>query len=301
MILLSRCQSEQIEEKLSLNSRLKAALGEIISNSAEQTSMQDVQSVCIEKYNGYGEAFEITNRYIKGYRNFKIPRISDCATVSVSDSVFPKTIIIDYGAGCEDFRHHSITGKIVINITDTIIKAGAVKTIEFQNVYIDSMKVDLSATIKNLGLNAENKWVLLKSSTQKITTADGDIILKVSNDTIIWENGFETTNKNDDVYYKTGNSTITINDTISYSKKIISPLLYDSCRNITKGIVEIFKNNKNVIIDYGDGTCDNIATVTADGVTEEIELNMKNGKGPMYKENGNFKKHIERKGKRGNR
>ena len=70
-------------------------------------------------------------------------------------------------------------------------------------------------------------------------------------------------------------------------------MAYDNtCGYIKSGTVKLFKDNSNVIIDYGDGTCDNVATVTTDGVTEEISLNSHD-----FKEGGDFDKHQKGHGK----
>ncbi|MCG2459304.1 hypothetical protein K8352_00925 [Flavobacteriaceae bacterium F89] len=46
-----------------------------------------------------------------------------------------------------------------------------------------------------------------------------------------------------------------------------------TCADINKGILEISKNGLNVSVNYGDGTCDDMATlVYPDGTTEEFTL-----------------------------
>ena len=58
-----------------------------------------------------------------------------------------------------------------------------------------------------------------------------------------------------------------------FSRKITKPLLYDnSCDFIKSGTIVLTKNNNTIITDYGDGTCDSVATVTTNGTTETIDL-----------------------------
>jgi len=57
-------------------------------------------------------------------------------------------------------------------------------------------------------------------------------------------------------------------------KLITNPITkLEDCKYIVSGTVE-YKQGDDVIgiIDYGDGTCDNIATKTIDGVTTEFSL-----------------------------
>jgi hypothetical protein len=41
---------------------------------------------------------------------------------------------------------------------------------------------------------------------------------------------------------------------------------------LTQGIISITTDLHAITIDYGDGTCDNEATVTVDGVSNTIQL-----------------------------
>jgi len=65
-----------------------------------------------------------------------------------------------------------------------------------------------------------------------------------------------------------------------FEKVIINPLVkIEGCDFIVEGTIEFQKDGEViVIIDFGDGECDNIATKTVDGVTTEFELDKKDGK-----------------------
>jgi hypothetical protein len=53
----------------------------------------------------------------------------------------------------------------------------------------------------------------------------------------------------------------------------VEPLLKKmSCRWIVSGTIEMQAGENLVILDYGDGECDNIATITVNGETTEITL-----------------------------
>ncbi|TXN35720.1 hypothetical protein FVB32_14195 [Flagellimonas hymeniacidonis] len=46
-----------------------------------------------------------------------------------------------------------------------------------------------------------------------------------------------------------------------------------SCEHLTTGIMNVEKNGFSIIVDFGDGTCDNLATITLpNGNTEEVTL-----------------------------
>ncbi len=182
-------------------------------------------------------------------------------------------------------------GKIIIDISDTMLLAGSTKIIKTQDFYVNSLKIDIEGTIKNLGKNDQGHWVIISSARQTMTKTNGDNIIENYTDTIEWINGFETPEKSDNVYYKSGSGSISMNDTVVFSRVITKPLLRDSCEFISSGIVEITRNNNKVTINYGNGTCDNIATVTTDSTTEDINLFS-----PRFKEGGRFDKRCHRSG-----
>jgi hypothetical protein len=289
MLGLYSCEkTDSLDGTVTLEDNLKAAVSDVISTKMDVVSTQDIQSSSVDTYKGLNGAILDNTLKSGGLMHFKIPHLSKCATVTVSDSVYPKEIIIDYGTECSDGHHHSISGKIIINISDSLTKAGAIKTVLYQDVYIDSMKIEYNASYKNLGKNAEGNWVIESSSDQIVTLADGTVISNHDNETTTWLDGYGTTAKEDDKFYKSGSGTININDSLTYSRKITTPLLYDrSCDYILSGVVELYTKGNTVVIDYGNGTCDNVATVTTNGTTEEISLDSHE-----FGQYGLFRKHC---------
>jgi hypothetical protein len=293
--ILSCQKTDQTEQSSAVNleSTLKAAVSEITGNEVIETGTQDIHGICMEGYDGLGQGIRLNDgmmQGIGGQMKFKMPLMSECATISVSDASFPKEITIDYGTGCSDRHQHSIRGKIIINLSDSLINPGAIKTVFSEDLYIDSVKVELNSSHINFGKNASGNWLIYNTTNQVLTLEDGTIVKQVGRDTIEWLGGFETVDKSDDVFKKTGSGSTTIDDSLVYSRAITSPLLYDrSCEFIKSGIVELYKNGSSVIIDYGDGTCDSKATVTTDGTSEEINLHSKG-----FKEHGKFAKHCQK-------
>ncbi len=69
-----------------------------------------------------------------------------------------------------------------------------------------------------------------------------------------------------------------------YEKVIVNPIIkLDNCKFIVAGTIEFRKNGEVIAtVDFGDGTCDNLATKTIDGKTYEFKLDSK-GKDDKYK------------------
>ena len=82
-------------------------------------------------------------------------------------------------------------------------------------------------------------------------------------------------------------------------EKVVTKKLTRSkdCINITQGTIEYRQDGETVVvIDYGDGTCDNIANKTIDGKSSEIKLDRKKRKRKGKGKGGKgWKKKLEKK------
>jgi len=271
-----------------ITNNLMAAVTDVASVQAGSECIGDIQSVSLMKFK-HGRGMVGGMMSFPGMNmKFVDPRVSECATITVSDSTYPQTITIDYGTGCSGEHRHVKSGKIIIEISDTLVIAGSLKTIRTENFKIDSMQVDLVASIENLGKNSEGNWIIASNYKQSMTNASGNKISEIYSDTTTWKSGFETIDKSDDVFYKTGSGVKTVNDTIKFSHVITKPLLFDkSCEFIKSGVINITRNTDNIVIDYGDGTCDSSASITTNGTTESIDLSTQ-----RFKEGGRFGKQC---------
>jgi len=201
------------------------------------------------------------------------PNFPECAEVTVEGETFPKTITVVYGDECISRRGITKTGTMLITISDTITNAGATYSIEYIDMLIAGKPVEKLATFTNEGINDAGNWVVSSESVTSITRRDTVVITREFNQSREWLSGFGTPEIRDDIFLKSGGGTISINGEVKYERDIIETLLIDrTCQFILSGIIEITRNDESMQINFGDGECDNIAVVTKDGVSEEIEL-----------------------------
>jgi hypothetical protein len=277
------CQKSDRFSKGSLETDLYTSVAEIVGTQISTFTGSVEHSLSLEKYDGHSSAFVMSGTSLgdfkipgwglpgTGHLKFGVPHVDSCATVTVSSITFPREIVVEYLGGCSTHKHDR-KGKVIIVLSDTITNEGAIQTINYEDFYIDSIKVQLTATLKNLGKNSSGNWVIEKSFKQ-IITKNGEICERENDEIQEWLAGFETIDRSDNKYLLTGSGSVVINDTATYSKTITTPLLIDaSCEFITSGVIKLDRDGSLVTIDYGDGTCDNKAIVTADGTTEEIDL-----------------------------
>ena len=233
--------------------------------------------------NSVDNAVIIVDGWIWG-GGLKSATVSDtCPSITVDhpDSTYwPKVITIDYGdTECEGFYGQTRKGKIIITIDHRYRVPGSVKTVTLDNYYINGIHVEGTKTVTNDGRNASgNLTFTVELVGGKITTPNGIVITRDFSRTREWVGGESTWwNFWDDVYFITGSANGINFKGESYTRTILTALEWAaSCRFIKSGSIEIIVGDKSpLVIDYGDGECDNKATVTRDGETREILLKLR--------------------------
>ena len=213
-----------------------------------------------------------------------------CATVSVDSDEFPKTVTINYSEGCTGRMGLEKKGIVTIEMSDTIINPGAVYTVTFTNLTMGHREISKTATFINEGLNENDRWVISFESFSTTTFEKQGEEFTIERDFSgerEWLTGFDTPEVRDDQLLVTCSGSITVNGDLKFSKNTVEPLKIDrTCKWPLSGIVEITRAEEIMSINYGAGECDNIALVTKDDESEEIELN-----------SGQFRKEFQRKHK----
>ena len=195
--------------------------------------------------------------------------ILSCATITVTPlNGFPKTIVIDFGTGCTS--PNGIIRKGIINVTlsDSLRKTGSVAVLTFSNYYVSGYKKEGTITWTNTSPAGGKSWNR-KVENGKITAPNGNYWLHSGIMDIVQTAGVATPQDLlDDVYSITGNRTVTNAAGKTRTATVLNALQKKTiCANIDKGTVKIQGPNHYAIIDFGDGTCDNLATLSIDGRT----------------------------------
>ncbi|MEP7238029.1 MAG: hypothetical protein ABI685_09195 [Ferruginibacter sp.] len=191
--------------------------------------------------------------------------IIPCATVTITPATgFPKTIVIDFGTSCT-FNGITRSGKINIVLTDSVRKAGSMATMTFTNYYVNLYKVEGTITWTNTSTASVRSWTRV-TQNGKITAPDGRYWLHDGTRYVVQTGGVSTATIIDDVFSITGNHTVTNSSGASRTGTVLEALQKKTaCDNIDKGKLKIQGPNHYAIIDFGDGTCDNLATISIDG------------------------------------
>jgi len=201
-----------------------------------------------------------------------------CPTVTLthpSDGVWPKTITIDYGTGCTGFYDNTRSGRIIILVTGPRLETGSKKTVTFDNYFFNGIKVEGTKEFENTGYNESQHLVFsVKLTGGKLILPDETVIERSFQHQKEWIAGLLTRNIWDDECLITGTASgVNING-VAYTSNIMTALHWKRvCRFIVSGVVKIEREDKApVVVDYGTGECDAVATIAVGGEIREILL-----------------------------
>ena len=200
--------------------------------------------------------------------------ILSCATVTVTPLVgFPKNIAIDFGAGCTSPNGITRSGKINIVLSDSVRTPGSTAVMTFTNYYVSGFKKEGTITWTNTSTPGTRSWQR-KVENGRITAPDGRYWLHSGIRNVVQTAGVSTPNNLlDDVFSITGDHTVTNSAGKTRTITTLTPLQKKViCDNIDKGSIKVQGANHYAVIDFGDGTCDKLATISIDGHTPRVIL-----------------------------
>jgi hypothetical protein len=209
-----------------------------------------------------------------------LKELSGCPTITIDNlSSYPITITIDFGTACtcQDGRIRS--GIILAVLSAPYPDSASVLTITLQNYHEIINGTDYAVTgtetVTNLGLNTVGNHVYDVQVTNAIISSINGTISWTSHRQNEWIEGDNTLlNIWDDVYLVTGSADGTNQNGETFEINITTALRVEaSCAYIVSGTLEILTDaNPPIVVDYGNGTCDNIATATCYGYTATIYM-----------------------------
>ncbi len=243
-----------------------------LDNSIAQSGFNDIHNVVLQESADNGFA-----GFTSGTGSEYGKMADGCATVTFSAPMgtYPNTMTIDFGTGCIGYYGIERSGKIIASFTGPYREAGTVVTITTEGYHVNGNLVEGIKTITNNGENADGNIVFSITVTDgKVTLADGNTIEWNASREREWIEGDETAIISDDVYLISGASAGINRDDIVFTETITSDLRVElDCRYIVSGMREIAPDGLETrVVDYGDGACDNLISVTIAGTTYEIEM-----------------------------
>jgi hypothetical protein len=217
-------------------------------------------------------------------------RVNGCMTVTIthpSNTVFPVRVVIDFGtAGCQGNDLHVRKGKIISEYTNRLIIPNAIVTTSFDGFYLDSIKIEGTYKITNT-----SSLVTLPLSRQftvdvidgKLYKPNGNYSEWNSHKVITQIEGLVTPDyPRDDIFKIEGSSHGKVKKgslLVAWESGIIEPLIKKFfCPWMVKGQIKTTRVGTSsnstwvAVLDFGNGDCDNKATITINGTQHNITL-----------------------------
>jgi hypothetical protein len=262
-VFTTACQEESENPGQLSESVLLSAESEAVVESA----FEDVDDI------GYESLF-----YIEEGGRIAVNEDSPLSCADRTHDKENKTITIDFGEGCEGPHGRVRSGKIIITYTDRMYVPGSVVTMTFESYVCDGKQIEGTRTRTNIS-ESENDYLRFRIQlvNGKVTWEDGTFATREAD----WEiSRIRTPNPINDERIRTGAASGVNRDGLGYTVTITNAIVWRrGCLPIKRVMipvegtkVRVLEDGSSCTIDYGEGTCDNLVSITKDGVTTEREI-----------------------------
>jgi len=196
-------------------------------------------------------------------------------TIDTNNGKWPHTMTIDYGPApgvIDSSDGKTRSGILVISFSNYWHTNAATATM---NVGAGSTYIVNGVSFQGVVTMTHNSKTSFSISVANAKCTSGYwSITYNANRTYTWVSGYNDTIPSNDVFTITGNASGTDRNGLSYTMNITSPLYKTgSCTCITQGTINYtISGGTGCILDFGNGSCDNQATVTINGNSFPITL-----------------------------
>ncbi len=182
-------------------------------------------------------------------KDISISEICETAIATLDET--GKIITIDFGAGCTSSNGIARKGKIILSYSGNLIFPGAKVVATFNGYFVNGKKI-------------ENGKITWPDNTFVTLASDQIRSVKLGND------GYDAS--------ITGSASGISRDGVNYNTLVIDPLIVkQSC--VASGVsvpgagkLQFQYGGVEVTVDYGDGSCDKLVTITYPGGSKEVTL-----------------------------
>lgn len=278
MLLFIGCQNQ---EELIQDQTVAISNEEVVSDVEMDNIIDDISTITEDQI---GLQQNLTNKGSNPYKSI----LPDCVKITAELNNGSWTRIVDFGTnGCTFSNGNVLKGKIIISFANDFTSKELVISQRLDGFYHNDTKIEgtttITRTLKSTPLLADIHPVNTHTFKFRITSKESKIHERIGTRVREMVEGLSTTgNWEDNVYLVWGYSQTKLsNGTIYDTKTDTNPLRFVPACKLpfpTKGTVQYSKTNANNAIifesklDFGNGECDKIATLTIKGFSKEIEL-----------------------------
>lgn len=251
------CQKQEIDNQLSdsvvLDAEIEAMFDDILAE-VDEFSFLD----------GLKNASEYLNTGNSGSRNVE---------TTFSEDTVIHVITFDNFIHFKDPKGRIKNGSMIVKVVGRPPLPKFWRQVSFDNFTVNDVLFEGTKVIEKTEQHTFN----ISLADGKISFPDGKVCTREFNRVRTWIAGYDTPRVIwDDAFSVTGETQGINCNGKSYIHTITTPLIHErSCRWIVEGVVSSVVDDTDILLDYGNGECDDLATVTIDGEIKTIKLGPK--------------------------
>lgn len=207
-----------------------------------------------------------------------LPQNDSCMSFTVSGDSYPRTYVFTPIKNGTPHQDEKVSESITLIVSNDMHQLGSKQTLVITRSG-DKGIMTMSSVIETIGSNDNGTLTFSLSETMNATGKRGDISSEMTG-TITLSAGLETTDCSDDTFVINSVGKMTgkhLLKTFSSNQVTADLTISGSCDFPMAGTIITSGDKGDFSIDFGDGTCDNIAIVTKDGESITIDLSQKKG------------------------
>ena len=187
---------------------------------------------------------------------------TDCVTITISSEGGVTFVTLDFGFGCELNNGAVVSG--IINLTYGPVIAGTRNiTYLFDNFTYNAKEIAGGGTIYRERNNANGNPQSTVNKALEITFPNGVVADLTGTRVAEWIEGAGSGTWMDNVFLITGVRQIVFSSGFTHNALVTEALRREAtCPYFVSGVLELTRNNGSGTLDFGDGTCDNLAVLT---------------------------------------
>ena len=202
------------------------------------------------------------------------PALPVCAIITDSGELeYPRTIVIDFGEDCTNENGVTRSGQITVVLTgDLHNEVGSTRTLTTNNFQVNDISIVAEKVLTNVGADADGHPTFGRTADMAITR-NSHTFLRTGEGLLTWLAGYDSEDCFDNIMQRDGIATHSRENGNGQITRTVEAVVYDHpCGYPVSGTVTIDRPSADVVINFGDGTCDNLATVNRNGNTFTIDL-----------------------------
>lgn len=253
------CEKEVLSDTISPESALKSAQVDAATDESE----------------GIVEDAYVTEEGLAGRSVYEEDAyMPSCLTRTVVLSGLTRTVTLDFGTGCEMPNGNLVSGIITIVYEHDPTALSRTITYTYTDFTFNGIALSGGGSIVRLLYNANGNPQSTATVDVTATWEDGTYAHRTGVKVREWTEGYATADWTDNVFMVTGNWTTEFSNGDVNSGEVIVPLRREStCPFFVSGVIEFTHNDAIGTLDFGDGTCDNVAVYTGpNGIEYTIQL-----------------------------